>query len=98
MIVVIVRNDHHVDVRQVRERAPYRGLDRALDGPPVTETNLGLRWVDVDVDGVGRHRDIQEERRSHTSDDRGSIRCLHGACDSVVPHCPAVDREKRATR
>ena len=40
---------------EVAECAPHRGLDRALDGPSITEPDFGLRRVDVHVDGIGGH-------------------------------------------
>ena len=61
------------------ERAAHRGLDRALDLPPIAKSNFGLGGMHVHVDRVRGDDDVEKQRRSHAGGNRRPIRCLGGA-------------------
>jgi hypothetical protein len=50
----------------------------------------------VDIDSIGRHSDVEKERRAHAGDDGRPIRCFNCAANSCVANRPSVDREKSA--
>src|SRR6185437_5461074 len=55
------RPAHRCGAVERTERAPHGALDRALDGPAILKSDLGLGRMNVDVDGVDRNGDFQIE-------------------------------------
>jgi hypothetical protein len=52
--------------------------------------------VHVHIDSIGRHRDVEKERRPQSRHDRRSICGLHCPRDSSIANRASVDREKNA--
>ena len=81
---------------QDAERAPNGAFDGALDVPAVVKAHLGLRRMDVDVDGVTRKLDLERERRPQSGRQRGAIRAFHRPRQADVAHRAPIHDERGA--